>query len=108
MRFKTKNDDCLLVFREEDRDLSKFMVVPTEEEERSCYEAFYDSTSNEAIRMEICPVCARQKLARDGKRTSLLSDESVMAVLGIVGEREGEESSERKILRDLLEVDEEI
>ena len=42
----------------ERRDFSKFLVIPTEEEECQCYEAFYDATSNEALTLRICPVCA--------------------------------------------------
>ena len=68
---------------EEGRDLSKFMMVPSKEEERKCFEAFYDATSNDALQMEICVVCTRKKLAREGERTSILTDQAVAEVLGV-------------------------
>ena len=90
---------------EQDRDFSKFMVIPTEEEERDCYESFYDATSNEALTLQTCPICAREKLARDGRRTSLLSDESVVDLLTVPLGNDGIEG-QTMILRDLLEIDE--
>ena len=57
------------------------MVLPNAEEERLCYESFYEGTSNEALSLKTCPVCAREKLAKDGEETMLLSDESVLEVL---------------------------
>ena len=47
---------------EEDRNFSKFLVIPNEEEEQRCYESFYDATSNDALALQVCPVCAREKL----------------------------------------------
>ena len=57
------------------------MVLPNAEEERLCYESFYERTSNEALILKTCPVCAREKLAKDGEDTMLLSEESVLEVL---------------------------
>ena len=57
------------------------MVLPNAEEERLCYESFYEGTSNEALSLKTCPVCAREKLAKDGEETMLLLDESVLEVL---------------------------
>ena len=79
--------ECLIemvfvVNGEEDRDFSKFMVKPNDEEERRCYEAFYDATLNNALRLRTCPICAQEKLVGEGNETSLLSDPSVMEVLG--------------------------
>lgn len=63
------------------RDFSMFMQIPNEEQAHQCYKAFYDATSNTALRFQICPVCAQEKLACEGDRTSLLSDPSMKALL---------------------------
>ena len=101
--FKKKIEliNMITVRGEGQRDFSKFMVVPNADEERHCYESFFDATSNEALTLQVCPVCAREKLDRDGEYNSLLSDETVVEVLesGRVGEGS-------VILRHLLEIDE--
>ena len=81
------------------------MVVPNAEEERHCYEAFFDATTNEALLLKICPVCAREKSAKDGEDSMLLSDESVIEVLTSTSsnERIGGRSM---VLRQLLETSE--
>ena len=56
-------------------------MVPTVEEEHHCYEAFYDATSNSSLSFQTCPVCAREKLAKEGEDTLLLSDPSIVEVL---------------------------
>ena len=89
---------------EECRDFSQFMVVPNGDEERKCFEAFYDATSNDVLRMEICPVCARRKLRSEGERTSLLSNQTVVDVLGTLGDGFGGDGY--PVLRHLLEIDE--
>ena len=91
----------ITVHGEGQRDFSKFMVVSNADEERHCYESFFDATSNKALTLQVCPVCAREKLDRDGEYNSLLSDETVVEVLesGRVGEGS-------VILRHLLEIDE--
>lgn len=70
---------------EEERDFTKFLVIPNEEEEQRCYEAFYDATSNEALALRVCPVCAREKFKRDGEESWLLLDPSVVEVLTMDG-----------------------
>ena len=87
-----------LVSGEGDRDFSKFMEILDAEEERGCYEAFYDSTSNAVLRLETCPVCGEEKLAREGDETNILSDPSVVEVLQV--ENAG---SNEVILEHLLE-----
>lgn len=57
------------------------MEIPSEEQERLCYKAFYDATSNSALQFRICPVCAREELASEGERTSLLTEPSIREVL---------------------------
>jgi uncharacterized protein DUF6570 len=81
-------------------------VIPSEEEERSCYEAFFRETGNEEVQLKICPICGREKLTRFGRQTSLLSDESVIEVLEEAGLGNGSENSEMRIIRELLEIEE--
>ena len=56
----------VLVSGEQDRDFSMFMSLPSAEEERSCYEDFYDATSNEAL-VFLCAVCVQEKMVREGE-----------------------------------------
>ena len=81
------------------------MVVPNADEERLCYEAFYEATSNEALSLKTCPVCAREKLSKEGEETMLLSDETVIEVLtsSSSDERPG---GTTMILQHLLEMNE--
>ena len=73
---------------EEDRNFAKFLVIPNEEEERRCYESFYDATSNEALALRVCPVCVREKFKKDGEDSWLLSDPSIVEVLTVDFERD--------------------
>jgi hypothetical protein len=99
----------LLVHGEEHRDFSKFMVIPNAYEEHDCYQSFYDTTSNAALSLKVCAVCARERLANEGERSNLLSNPSVEHVLSgtknrLSGERE--ESMDKTIIRELLDLDE--
>ncbi|OCH93891.1 hypothetical protein OBBRIDRAFT_801545 [Obba rivulosa] len=38
----------------------EFMRLPSDAESKACYRAFYDATSNAALEMTICAVCARE------------------------------------------------
>ncbi|EMD31577.1 hypothetical protein CERSUDRAFT_78030 [Gelatoporia subvermispora B] len=40
--------------------LDEFMKPPTESEVLNCYRAFYEATSNAAVEMAVCAVCARE------------------------------------------------
>lgn len=80
------------------------MVVPSAEEERQCYESFYEATSNKALHLETCPVCARERLASEGERTWILSDPSVVEVLTV--KNEDEKKGKMSILRELLQIEE--
>lgn len=93
-----------LVNGEEGRDLSKFMILPDAEEERERYKAFYEATSNESLHLEVCPVCAREKMVGHGERTSLLSDMSVAELLVSVTDK-GMGVGQMMILRHLLDID---
>ena len=72
---------CFVVYGEEGCDYSKFMEIPNDEEEQRCYQAFYDATSNASLCLEVCPVCARERLVREGEVTRLLSDPSIQHIL---------------------------
>jgi hypothetical protein len=97
----------ILVNGEEERDFSKFMALPDVDEERRCYEAFYEATSNDAVSLRTCPVCGREKLAKDGERNVLLSELSVRELLTTSWIDEFGTNRERMVvLRHLLEVDE--
>ena len=87
------------------RDLSKYLAIPTLEEKRKCYEDFYDATSNAALTLRICPVCAREMLEKDGEVTMILSDPSIVEVLS-VGSNNSDRERNPTILRDLLEMNE--
>lgn len=41
-------------------DHSQFLSLPTDDEVKACYRAFYESTSNAALASKICAVCARE------------------------------------------------
>jgi hypothetical protein len=81
------------------------LIVPNSDEERQCYEKFYDATSNKALSLRVCPVCAREKLAREGEQSFLLLDPSIIELLTCEG-KESDEDNGTVILRHLLEVDE--
>lgn len=49
---------------EEAHDTSKFLELPTDAQVKTCYRQFYEATSNEAIRMEVCAICAQERSVR--------------------------------------------
>lgn len=56
-------------------DPSRFMSLPTEAERKQCYREFYNATSNDAVRMRTCAVCARHQIVNESGLTTLsLSD----------------------------------
>ena len=78
------------------------MALPTLDEERHCYEKFYDATSNDSLQLRTCPICARTKMEKEGERSLILSDSSVLEVLekDDVGG-----NGEEVILCDFLEIE---
>ena len=79
------------------------MDLPNRDEERRCYEAFYDATSNKALTLHICPVCARERLAREGEESLLLSNLSIVELLMMTFNYEhGQSRAYMPILRHLL------
>jgi len=59
-------DDSSELDGEERRDMTKFMQLPSEQERRTCIQLFIDATSNKALAMFICVVCAREFLTANG------------------------------------------
>lgn len=49
------------------RDHSKFMELPTDEVRKQCFRAFREATSNRALAMNVCVVCAREMMAFEGE-----------------------------------------
>lgn len=49
------------------RSFEDFMSIPTVEEKKACYREFIAATSNDALAMSICVVCARELSRSDGK-----------------------------------------
>jgi hypothetical protein len=88
-----------------EQDFVNFMVVPDTDDKHYCYEAFYNATSNKALILKICPVCAGEKMKKEGEETSLLSDPSVTGLLMCSLERTINEG-DQVILQHSLEKDE--
>jgi hypothetical protein len=70
-----------------ERDFTNFMVVPDINDECHCYEAFYNATSNEALTLKICPVCAGEKMKKEEEEILLLSDPLLTGLLICSSER---------------------
>jgi hypothetical protein len=45
---------------EEDHDINRFLELPTKEETRECYRQFHKATSNAALELSTCGVCAQE------------------------------------------------
>ena len=91
------------VYGEQTRDFSHFLELPDGDEEHRCYEAFYDATSNEALTLCICPVCARERLGRDGEEMLLLSNPSVVELLTMTfKDEEGQDRVYTPVLQHLV------
>lgn len=43
-------------------DAQRYLELPSPEELRQCHQKFYDATSNDALRLVTCGVCAREEL----------------------------------------------
>ncbi len=48
-----------------DRDLNKYLDLPTEEERLNCHREFRFATGGAALAMAICAVCAREFMVVD-------------------------------------------
>ena len=60
---------------QDEHDVSHFMDLPTVEDVKNCYRAFYEDTGMRAVEMGICAVCAREVNVHDDRLTSLLLTE---------------------------------
>lgn len=58
-----RNEDRMTQFHECDTRL--FLDLPLEEEKQRCYQNFYNDTSNKALAMAICGVCAHENLIKE-------------------------------------------
>lgn len=47
------------------------MDLPTKAEKKACLTAFLNATSTEALRVEVCVICAREMAQQDGKRMQM-------------------------------------
>ncbi|EMD31208.1 hypothetical protein CERSUDRAFT_78293 [Gelatoporia subvermispora B] len=47
------------------RPLNEFLKLPSEDEVKNCYRAFHTATSNDALKMAVCGVCARELSVHD-------------------------------------------
>ncbi|KAG0691950.1 hypothetical protein DFH29DRAFT_883383 [Suillus ampliporus] len=54
-------------------DHSKFMELLTDEVQKECFRTFQEATSNRALAMSICVVCAREMMAYEGEKLFILS-----------------------------------
>lgn len=52
---------------EEIRDTSQFLQLPSDTQVKACYRQFYEATSNPAVEMTVCAVCAREVGVRDDR-----------------------------------------
>ena len=48
-------------------DYAKYLELPTDAEAKNCFRAFRDATSNAALAIEVCIVCAREFAQSEGK-----------------------------------------
>jgi hypothetical protein len=51
---------------DETDDIDTFMKLPSLEEKKMACRAFYKATSNEALAMKVCVICARELMASEG------------------------------------------
>jgi len=51
----------------EEKDFSKFMQLPTQLEQQKCVERFLDATSNAALALAVCVVCAHELSVKEGE-----------------------------------------
>jgi len=63
------------VISREDYDSSKFLDLPSESEVKGCYRHFYNATSNNAVRMVVCAICAREVSCLEDEVSTQFLDE---------------------------------
>jgi hypothetical protein len=50
----------------DEHDYSKYLGLPSEQEIKKCFQAYISGTSNGALAMSICIVCARELMNSEG------------------------------------------
>jgi hypothetical protein len=58
----------------DEKDLSHFLELPTEDERKECYRQFYEATSNAHVFVEICSICGRESGLREAAMECLPLD----------------------------------
>ncbi|KIK72009.1 hypothetical protein PAXRUDRAFT_800482, partial [Paxillus rubicundulus Ve08.2h10] len=56
----------------EPRNLARYLALPSEDEVKACHKAFLAATSNEALAMSICVICAWELMKYEGETHILL------------------------------------
>jgi hypothetical protein len=74
LQFKDFDDNC-------DDHSEKFLELASEEEVKDCFRRFRAATSNEALRLCRCVVCARELSVEHGEMTRELDDPSIRGLL---------------------------
>lgn len=52
-------------------DTAHFLDLPSEDERKACFREFYEATSNEAVQLATCGVCARWLMKRKSRITTI-------------------------------------
>ncbi len=56
------------------RDISKFLDLPSADEVKECYRRFHQATSNEAVATSVCGVCGRESCNLEGGDSNISVD----------------------------------
>jgi hypothetical protein len=68
----TEEEQSALAQFEEDHNIDQFLELPTKEEVQECYRQFHDATSNNALELSICGICA-QEISMCGDKPTLFN-----------------------------------
>ena len=70
-----------------DRDIDKFLELPSEDDVKGCHQAFIEVTSNNAIASGVCVICTREKWAFEGGYMTILDIPNIQVRLAPVEEK---------------------
>ena len=59
-KFQTRKAQCTMGTEQDGHDTSRFLELPSRSAIHSCYEEFYNATSNAALETTVCGICARE------------------------------------------------
>lgn len=59
-KFQTRKVRCAADVEQDTHDTSRFLELPPSSVIQSCYEEFYNATSNAALKTMVCGICARE------------------------------------------------